>query len=191
MRDNIFRFRKKIKTSFFLFEIVFLSLYKIRSDFIMIRIMNILDILNMPHKKILKTVKFYVAKMIILFFYFLIESSSWTKTARANLTYPGTVVLLNRKPPIIGLDFGQHSGSIFCYYFFVRTLNTIAPGFWVLILPLKKSVIFWDLKFFWIWDFVTTWLTKTAVTRSIFWDRGLIFWIFSYLYVFKKSYFAT
>ena len=24
-----------------------------------------------------------------------------------------------------------------------------------------------------------------------FWDRGLIFWTFSYLYVFKKSYFAT
>ena len=43
---------------------------------------------------------------------------------------------------------------------------------------LKKSVIFWDLNFFWIWDCVTTWITKTAVTRSIFEIEGSYFGFF-------------
>ena len=45
-------------------------------------------------------------------------------------------------------------------------------------LNLKKSVIFWDLKIFCIWDFVKTWLTKTAVTRSIFEIEGSYFGFF-------------
>ena len=45
-------------------------------------------------------------------------------------------------------------------------------------LNLKKSVRFWDLKIFWIWDFATSWLTKTAVTRSIFEIEGSSFGFF-------------
>ena len=51
---------------------------------------------------------------------------------------------------------------------------------------LKKSVIFWDLKKFWIWDFVTTWLTKTAVTRSIFEIEGSYF-VFFLIFMCLKS----
>ena len=45
-------------------------------------------------------------------------------------------------------------------------------------LNLKKSVRFSDLKILWIWDFLTTWLTKMAITRSIFEIEGSSFGLF-------------
>ena len=40
---------------------------------------------------------------------------------------------------------------------------------------LKMSVRFWNLKILWIWNFAMTWLTKMAVTRSIFEKEGSYF----------------
>ena len=44
---------------------------------------------------------------------------------------------------------------------------------------LKNSARYRDLKNLSFWDLVLPWLTEMAITRSIFWDTGLIFWIYS------------
>ena len=53
-------------------------------------------------------------------------------------------------------------------------------------LILKKSVRFRDLKILWIWDFATTWLTKIAVTPSIFRIEGSYFGLFLIFMCFRN-----